>query len=173
MRKSFGSRFIFSGWCILTTGELRLRLTHRAIAKGDRGIPSLLPRGLPVVDTVDHVPNPPEDTITVDRRGGKERRSNAQSAGAPPGGVERRKVQRRRQIDPTTCERDYSAEEIEFMRAMDEYKRKHGRMFPTCSEILEVVRALGYVKMPAEKPETLSAEAGLTENSVETRSNDN
>lgn len=126
-----------------------------------------------MVDTVDHVPNPPENTITVDRRGGKERRSNAQSAGAPPGGVERRKVQRRRQIDPTTCERDYSAEEIEFMRAMDEYKRKNGRMFPTCSEILEVVRSLGYVKLSAETTEVPSAEAGLTESSVETRSNDN
>lgn len=58
----------------------------------------------------------------------------------------RRKVERRRLIDPTTCERDYSLEEIEFMRAMDEYKRKSGRMFPTWSEVLEVVRGLGYVK---------------------------
>lgn len=59
---------------------------------------------------------------------------------------ERRKVQRRRQIDPTTCERDYSGEEIEFMHALDAYKRSSGRMFPTCSEILEVIRALGYIK---------------------------
>lgn len=56
-------------------------------------------------------------------------------------------MNRRRQIDPTTCERDYSREEIEFMRAMDNYKRTSGRMFPTCSEILEVVRSLGYVKI--------------------------
>ena len=58
----------------------------------------------------------------------------------------RRKVPRRRQIDPTTCERDYSGDEIEFMHALDEYKRANGRMFPTCSEILEVVRKLGYQK---------------------------
>ncbi len=51
---------------------------------------------------------------------------------------------RRRHIDPTTCERDYGPEEIEFMRALDAYKRSSGRMFPTCSEILQVVRALGY-----------------------------
>lgn len=57
------------------------------------------------------------------------------------------KVQRRRQIDPTTCERDYSDDEILFMQAMDDYKRKNGRMFPTCSEILEVVRSIGYVKV--------------------------
>jgi len=57
------------------------------------------------------------------------------------------KVARRRQIDPTTCERDYNNDEIEFMQALDAYKRANGRMFPTCSEILEVIRALGYVRM--------------------------
>ncbi len=53
---------------------------------------------------------------------------------------------RRRKIDPTTCERDYSNDEREFMQAMEEYKRRSGRSFPTCSEILEVVRGLGYNK---------------------------
>ncbi len=53
---------------------------------------------------------------------------------------------RRRQIDPTTCERDYTADEIEFMQALDAYKRANGRMFPTCSEILEVIRDMGYVR---------------------------
>lgn len=62
---------------------------------------------------------------------------------------ERRATHRRRQIDPTTCERDYTEDEVEFMRALDSYKRASGRMFPTCSEILEVVRGLGYAKMPA------------------------
>jgi len=62
---------------------------------------------------------------------------------------ERRATHRRRQIDPTTCERDYTEDEIEFMRALDSYKRSSGRMFPTCSEILEVIRGLGYAKMPA------------------------
>ena len=64
----------------------------------------------------------------------------------------RRKVARRRQIDPTTCERDYNDEEIAFMKAMDEYKRRSGRQFPTWSEVLEVVRSLGYrqVEEPTE-----------------------
>ena len=69
---------------------------------------------------------------------------------------ERRKVQRRRQIDPTTCERDYTADEIEFMHALDAYKRSSGRMFPTCSEILEVVRGLGYIKVSGGGPPPLS-----------------
>jgi len=66
----------------------------------------------------------------------------------------RRKVERRRQIDPTTCERDYSADEVDFMRAMDEYKRRSGRQFPTWSEVLEVIYSLGYrpVAEPTELP---------------------
>jgi hypothetical protein len=56
------------------------------------------------------------------------------------------KTARRRNIDPTTCERDYSNEEREFMMAYEVYKRSSGRNFPTCSEILEVVRSLGYSK---------------------------
>lgn len=53
---------------------------------------------------------------------------------------------RRRFVDPTTSERDYTAAETEFMLAMNEYKRRSGRMFPTWSEVLEVLRDLGYVK---------------------------
>ena len=65
--------------------------------------------------------------------------------------LERRKpVNRRRQIDPTTCERDYTLDEIEFMNALDEYKRKNGRMFPTCSEVLEVIKELGYAKASSD-----------------------
>jgi hypothetical protein len=75
-------------------------------------------------------------------------------------GERRIKVPRRRQIDPTTCERDYSGDEVEFMQALDAYKRANGRMFPTCSEILEVIRALGYVRLPAgERPAELTLPA--------------
>src|SRR6476659_5517848 len=52
--------------------------------------------------------------------------------------------ERRRLIDPTTCERDYNDEETEFMKAMDRYKRENRRPFPTWSEVLEVLRSLGY-----------------------------
>jgi len=95
------------------------------------------------------------DRRSKDRRSGTDRRSNTQTADydGPERRVStRRKGERRRQIDPTTCERDYSDEEIEFMRAMDEYKRRSGRQFPTWSEVLEVLRSLGYrrVAEPSE-----------------------
>ena len=97
-------------------------------------------------------------TVTVCRRKGEDRRKAGDRRVADvPVAVERRKLQRRakvnrrRQIDPTTCERDYSAEEVEFMNALDTYKRTSGRMFPTCSEILEVLRGLGYEKRAVEE----------------------
>ena len=89
-----------------------------------------------------------EEIVKVCRRTKGERRgakaTQTEVKPEQPAKERRTKVQRRRQIDPTTCERDYSGDEIEFMRALDEYKRANGRMFPTCSEILEVVRSLGY-----------------------------
>jgi hypothetical protein len=61
----------------------------------------------------------------------------------------RTKVERRRQIDPTTCERDYTPDQVDFMKAMDLYKRRSGRQFPTWSEVLEVIENLGYRKIAA------------------------
>ncbi len=84
-------------------------------------------------------------TKSAGRRATGERRTQQQPVAVEQRQTERRaKVARRRQIDPTTCERDYSGEEVEFMRALEAYKRTSGRMFPTCSEVLEVLRGLGY-----------------------------
>lgn len=93
-----------------------------------------------------------DSEVAMDRRTKTERRGKDRRTQDQPVEQERRtgprreKVARRRQIDPTTCERDYTGDEIEFMQAMDAYKRRSGRMFPTCSEILEVIREMGYVK---------------------------
>jgi len=61
---------------------------------------------------------------------------------------------RRSKIDPTTCERDYNNDQIQFMKAMDQYKRDNRRPFPTWSEVLEVLLAIGYRKVaePARMP---------------------
>jgi hypothetical protein len=68
--------------------------------------------------------------------------------------AKRKSSERRRLIDPTTCERDYSDDETEFMKAIDRYKRENRRPFPTWSEVLEVLRSLGYrrVAEPTELP---------------------
>jgi hypothetical protein len=80
--------------------------------------------------------------VAVERRSGKDRRTE--------------KGERRRQVDPTTCEKDYTEEEIIFMKAMDQYKRANRRPFPTWSEVLEVLRSLGY-----RKTETATALPGV------------
>jgi len=84
-----------------------------------------------------------------DRRSTPDRRKKNEPVPVERRTLQRRaKVNRRRQIDPTTCERDYTPDEIEFMNALDDYKRLSGRMFPTCSEVLEVIKKLGYEKRP-------------------------
>jgi len=103
------------------------------------------------------VTNTKKQTVSVNRRNSQDRREaeDRRKQDVPVGEdrrtTERRKVPRRRQIDPTTCERDYTEAEIEFMHALDAYKRANGRMFPTCSEILEVIRDLGYVRVVQEQ----------------------
>ena len=58
--------------------------------------------------------------ITMDRRNSSDRRSTAERrkqnemVAVERRKAARRKVPRRRQIDPTTCERDYTVDEIEF-----------------------------------------------------------
>jgi hypothetical protein len=95
---------------------------------------------------------PPEVVVTDrrsgDRRSGDRRQRNIPVAVERRSGLDRRQQgERRRQVDPTTCERDYSDEEITFMKAMDQYKRDNRRPFPTWSEVLEVLYALGYRKV--------------------------
>ena len=43
----------------------------------------------------------------------------------------------------------YSNAELEFITAIDKYKRKHRRPFPCYHEILHVLLSLGYRKMSA------------------------
>jgi hypothetical protein len=99
-------------------------------------------------------PPPPSDFVVTDRRGGDRRQRSERRQRDIPVAVDRRsgsdrrqQGERRRMVDPTTCEKDYSDDEMEFMKAMDQYKRANRRPFPTWSEVLEVLRALGYRKV--------------------------
>jgi hypothetical protein len=104
---------------------------------------------------------PDSDFVVTDRRGGDRRQHADRRNRSIPVAVERRgskdrrnQGERRRQVDPTTCEKDYSDEEIIFMKAMDQYKRANRRPFPTWSEVLVVLRSLGYrrTEEPTELP---------------------
>ena len=98
----------------------------------------------------------PADTLFVDRRGRKDRR------GAPRGGQgstphavprpypeRRERKERRRRIDPTTFEKQYTDDEIEFMNAMQRFKVQSGKSFPSHGDVLQVALSLGYRKLIA------------------------
>jgi len=74
----------------------------------------------------------------VDRRtGGDRRRSPGRRASDIS---EHRKVERRINEYPMTNE------ELEFIKAVNEYKARYNKPFPTWSEILHILKALGYEK---------------------------
>src|SRR2546428_14123682 len=84
---------------------------------------------------------------TDDRRGLRPDRRKRTIPVASDHRKRERRGERRRQVDPTTCEREYTDDDIDFMKAMDQYKRDNRRPFPTWSEVLEVLRSLGYRKV--------------------------
>jgi len=92
-------------------------------------------------------PVPEPKSQAKDRRHVNERRKAQIPVAIDRRKGERRLGERRRQVDPTTCERDYTDEEISFMKAMEEYKADFARPFPTWSEVLEVLKSLGYRKV--------------------------
>jgi len=91
--------------------------------------------------------DPPTELVVDRRRANRRSASIKEAIHEKHEVVDQRKVERRRQIDPTTCERDYSEPEVDFMKAMDDYKRRSGRQFPTWSEVLEVLHSMGYRKV--------------------------
>jgi len=83
---------------------------------------------------------------TPERRNEEERRSSVVDRRL---GLDRRRGPGRRLTDDRKSaeEGQMSDEQFEFLMAIDEYKRKNTRPFPTWTEVLEVIKALGYRKV--------------------------
>ena len=60
--------------------------------------------------------------------------------------------ERRKRIDPTTFEKQYTEDELEFMNAMQRFKERTGKAFPTYGEVIKVAVSLGYRRRIEEKP---------------------
>jgi len=87
----------------------------------------------------------------IEQRSGKERRQNVVDRRL---GLDRRRGPGRRRSDERKSaeEGQMSDEQFEFLMAIDEYKRKNTRPFPTWTEILEVIKTLGYRKVAEPQP---------------------
>jgi len=82
----------------------------------------------------------------IEHRGGKDRRESVVDRRL---GLDRRRGPGRRRSDERKSaeEGQMSDEQFAFLMAIDEYKRKNTRPFPTWTEVLEVIKALGYRKV--------------------------
>jgi hypothetical protein len=98
----------------------------------------------------------------VDRRTGVDRRKQTRAESGYTGperrsgvdrrdesGMERRRGPGRRRSDDRKAaeEGEMTAEQFEFCMAIETYKKVNKKMFPTWTEVLEVVRHLGYRKV--------------------------
>ena len=94
------------------------------------------------------------DEIYKDHRSGHDRRESVVDRRL---GLDRRRGPGKRRSDDRRFaeEGEMSDEQFEFLMAIDEYRRKNARPFPTWTEVLEVIKALGYRKVA--QPQSLDS----------------
>ncbi len=85
-----------------------------------------------------------------ERRGDDRRRSNERRGGPERrSGLERRRGPGRRRADQRRAaeEGEITDEVLEFVMAIDEYKRTNNKPFPSWTEVFEIIQYLGYRKV--------------------------
>ncbi len=140
-------------------------------AAADEPIPAVAFLPLARAILADGAGGPPGDRRTLavpatgpERRAGTERRGSLDrrvvDIGSPTG-LERRRGPGRRlsEARKSAEEGQLNDEQFEFVLAIDTYKRVNSRPFPSWTEILEVVKQLGYRKVEAS---TISLPAGTS-----------
>ena len=103
-------------------------------------------------DQTDQEFNASPDRSVVDRRSGLDRR-NVDRGEDSSTNLERRRGVGRRLTDfvRSAEEGEMSREQQMFLHAIDAFKRVNGVAFPTWTDVLEVVRRLGYRKTSASE----------------------
>jgi len=112
-----------------------------------------------------HEKGPDRREQVVDRRNGYERRHHTRAESGYTGperrvapiarrvaddtGLERRRGPGRRREDDRRAaeEGEMTAEQFEFVMAIETYKKVNKRLYPTWTEVLEVMKQLGYRKV--------------------------
>ena len=90
----------------------------------------------------------PEPTKKENRKNGARRNSVVERRTDESTGLERRRGPGRRRSDfmKAAEEGEMTAEQFLFVMAIDAYKRVNNQPYPTWTEVLEVIRKLGYRK---------------------------
>jgi hypothetical protein len=81
-------------------------------------------------------------------------RSKSDSSGAETR-TSSRSAKRRSPKEPEPDPELLELERLQFLRAMDSFKRRTGKTFPTWTEVLEVLRSIGWisaVQLEQQKP---------------------
>lgn len=93
-----------------------------------------------------------DNSFSANRRRVEERRKNRNRRSDVVNrrlGLDRRRGPGRRRTEDRKAaeEGQMTDEQFEFIRAVDQYKKLNNRPFPTWTEVLEIVKALGYRKV--------------------------
>jgi hypothetical protein len=118
---------------------------------------------LPHPDATNRRDGPDRRQSVVDRRSGLDRRAQTRDESGYDGperrlatrdrradtGLERRRGPGRRLSDDRRSaeEGEMTAEQFEFVMAIETYKKVNKRLYPTWTEVLEVINQLGYRKV--------------------------
>ena len=95
-----------------------------------------------------------EKTLKETKRSGVDRRAENCSVNTERrGGLDRRRGPGRRRTDSRRSaeEGEMTAEQFEFLKAINEYKKINKKPFPTWTEVLDILQALGYRKVAEPK----------------------
>lgn len=71
----------------------------------------------------------------------------AKHAPKPPKAPPYKRVDARKRGCPITTQIIYDDDELEFLKAVEKYKKAKKRQFPSCSELLGVLKGLGWRKV--------------------------
>lgn len=74
-----------------------------------------------------------------DRRAGKDRRKS--------GGRRTDDIEEHRKVERRINEYPMSDEELVFIKAVNDYKQRYNKPFPTWSEILHILKSIGYERV--------------------------
>jgi hypothetical protein len=139
--------------------DVTKKITPAAPTKPPTPVPA---ENQPAVDPTQPPRGPDRRQNVVDRRMGIDRRQKTREESGYTGperrsgidrraatGLERRRGPGRRRSDDRKAaeEGEMTAEQFEFCMAIQTYKKVNKKMYPTWTEVLEVIRQLGYRKV--------------------------